>query len=140
MQMSENWNPPYVSYEIINKRKFDDHMGKNKDKKNLKEWLEILLLDRNVLIYFQNDEIRVTLKGITEIPPLSGICLERDADSSNFFTAWEIEKNKFVVFHYSDVKKIVVRSEGITELGSYENQLKFRSDKSKISNNESSES
>lgn len=140
MQMAEKWTSSYATYEIVNKRKFDDHLGKSKDKSQLKEWLEILLLDRNVLIYFQNDEIRVTLKDIdqSKIPELPETCLQRDIDPKNFFTAWEIEKKKFVTFYYADIKKIVVRSEGINELGSRENQSKFRLYKTEMSDCESS--
>lgn len=136
--LAENWNEPYVTYTVVDKRKFDDHNGRKKDNALLKEWLEILLKDRKVLIYFGIDEIRATLKDIKNIPSMPPNCLERDPDASNFFTVWEIENEKFVTFHYTDVKSFVVRSHGINELGSYENQLRFRSDKAKMADGVSS--
>ena len=136
--LDENWNEPFVTYTILDKRKFDDHKGRKKDNDLLKEWLEILLNDRNVLIYIGDDEIRATLKDIENIPSIPAVCLERDPDPSNFFTVWEIEKEKFVTFHYNDVKRFVVRSHGINELGSFENQLRFRSNKAKMTDSISS--
>lgn len=136
--LNENWNEPFVTYTVEDKRKFDDHNGRKKDDVLLKEWLEILLRDRKVLIYFGIDEIRATLKDIKNIPPIPPACLERDPNVDNFFTVWEIEKEKFVTFHYRDVKSFVTRTQGINELNSYENQLRFRRDKAKMANSISS--
>lgn len=136
--IAENWKEPFVTYTVVDKRKFNDHRGRKKDNALVKEWLEILLKDRKVLIYFGDDEIRATLKDIENIPSMPADCLERDPDPSNFFTVWEIEKEQFVTFHYSDVKRFVVRSHEINELGSYENQLRFRSDKAKMTDGVSS--
>ena len=133
--LRETFNGEYVTYEIYNKRKFDDFRGRIKDDILLKEWLEILLLDRNVLIYFDCEEIRCTLKSIKNIPALTEEHLKRDSNASNFFTVYEIETKEFVTFHVYDVRKFIVRSEGVTELSSYENQVRFRAEKSASQSN-----
>jgi hypothetical protein len=135
--LEEIWEGDYVRYNVFVGRKFDDNFGRVKDDEKLKEWIEILLLDRNVLIYFDKGEIRCTLKNIENIPELEKKYLERDQNKNNFFVVWEIEKKEFVTFYFRDVKSFVVRSENISDIGSHESLFRFRSNKRKISDNES---
>lgn len=137
--LEEIWEDGYVRYNVIGGRKFNDNFGKVKDDEKLKEWLEILLSDRNVLIYFDKDEIRCTTKNLENIPELDKKYLERDQNKTNFFVVWEIEKKEFVTFYFRDVKSFVVKDDNMSYLNSYEFLFKFRSNKRKISNNESSE-
>lgn len=135
--LEEIWQGDYVRYNVFGGRKFNDNFGKVKDDQKLKEWLEILLSDRNVLIYFEKDEIRCTTKDLTDIPPLETKYLERDNNQENWFVVWEIEKKEFVTFYFRDVKSFVVRSDNLSYLNSYEFLFKFRSNKRKVSDNKS---
>lgn len=131
--IKEKWmNNGYVEYTIRTTRKFNDHRKKAKEDQYLLDTLESFLLNENVLIYFDNDEIRCTLKDKERFYTDDEYCLKRDPKPTNFFTVWEIEREEWVTFYFRDVRRFIVREKNVLWLTDTNRLLSVRANVPKM--------
>lgn len=115
----------FVTYEVKDRKIKDPYTARKaqKDRKKLVIWLEALLKDREVIIFFMDGEeersIIATLKDYEELPsaPMNIEIINNKVKlQMHYIRCYEQPTRTPYVIHTDNITKFITRSEGVLEI------------------------
>jgi hypothetical protein len=116
----------YTVFTVVNRAPKDDYIKRKvqKDRKKLLKLLNAILLDREVIITYMEDEIEKTtvaslIETFDEFPnmPLSTEIVNNQAVlEMQYCFMYERPSRTQIVIHADQITKFIVRTEGLSEL------------------------
>lgn len=118
----------FSTYIVVDRKVKDDYTKRKvqKDRKKLQIWLDRLLGDRNVIIFYEEKGEEKVIVGskkemFGELPktPINIDIINNKVKLQNYYcTFFELPSRRPMALHVDTVTRFIVRQEGLSELSS----------------------